>query len=234
MRYGSLFSGIGGMDLGLDRAGMECAWQVEIDEWCRKVLTKHWPDVPKYGDIKELSGEELEPVDLIAGGFPCQPVSVSGYRHGNRDERWLWPAFARILRCLRPEYALVENVPGLLDRGMGEVLGDLAEAGYDAEWASIPAAAFGAPHLRHRIFILAHRDGERIKGCWTGQIQRVAGFSWSEGVRGIEDLQGRPDLPEPLVRRMVDGLSRRVDGLGNAVVPQVAEFIGKRIIESRA
>jgi len=159
MRFGSFFSGIEGIGLGLERAGMTCRWQVEIDPYCLAVLRKHWPDVPKYGDIRALTGDELEPVDLICGGFPCQPVSLAGRRRGAADERWLWPEFARLLRVLRPRFALLENVPGLLaGGGMAEVLGDLAALGFDAEWDCIPAAAVGAPHLRYRVFICAYRN----------------------------------------------------------------------------
>jgi DNA-cytosine methyltransferase len=192
--FGSLFAGIGGIDLGLERAGWTGRWQVEWDEWCQRVLAKHWPDVPRVGDIRDAHavswhegravahpddghGDEigsvraggyrpecsgcLEPVDLIAGGFPCQPFSNAGKRLGKEDDRWLWPEFARVIGELRPRYVLVENVPGLLagHGGMGAVLGDLASLGYDAEWDSVPAAAVGAPHLRYRVWIVAYARG---------------------------------------------------------------------------
>src|SRR5215471_17499230 len=117
MTYGSLCRGIGGIDLGLDRAGFECRWQCEIDEFCRKILAKHWPHVRRYGDIKQLTGGELEPVDLICGGYPCQPFSQAGKRGGENDPRHLWPEFARIIRILRPRYVLLENVSGHLSLG---------------------------------------------------------------------------------------------------------------------
>src|SRR5689334_3925575 len=142
--FGSLFAGIGGLDLGLERAGWTCRWQVEIDAFCQRVLAKHWPDVPRYGDVRSLDAGALERVDLICGGFPCQPVSAAGTRLAEADERWLWPEYARVVGSLRPGLVLVENVPGLLVRGAGDVLGDLATLGYDAEWESIPAAALGA------------------------------------------------------------------------------------------
>src|SRR3990167_7192103 len=139
---------------------MEVRWQVENDSFCSKVLAKHWPEVKRYGDIRTLTGEELESVDLICGGFPCQPVSVAGKRRGTEDERWLWPEFARLLRVVRPRYALIENVPGLLGfGGMSDILRDLAGLRYDAEWSIIPAAAVGAPHLRGRVFIVAYLSG---------------------------------------------------------------------------
>ncbi len=176
--FGSLFAGIGGIDLGLERAGWECQWQVENDPYCTKVLEKHWPDVQRFGDLKEVT--ELPPVDLIAGGFPCQPVSHAGKRKGEADERWLWPEFARIIRLVRPPLVLVENVPGLLSRGMGAVLGDLAALGYDAEWESLPAAAFGAPHLRYRVFIVGYRNTNRvgedsIRGVQKGEKTNASG-----------------------------------------------------------
>ena len=108
MKVGSLFSGIGGIDLGLERAGMEVRWQCEIDPYCRKVLKKHWPDIPCYDDVRNLP-DDIEPVDLICGGYPCQPFSLAGARRGGDDPRHLWPAFASTLRLLRPEWALLEN-----------------------------------------------------------------------------------------------------------------------------
>src|SRR5437764_3790463 len=117
---------------------MRIAWQCEIDPWCQRVLAKHWPGVPRYADIRTID-DRAERVDVLAGGFPCQPVSLAGRGLAQLDERWLWPEFARLVRLLRPRYVLVENVPGLLARGMGDVLGDLAACGYDAEWDSIGA-----------------------------------------------------------------------------------------------
>lgn len=241
MRVGSLFSGIGGLDLGLERAGMRIVWQVEIDPFCRTVLEKHWPHVPKYGDIRQIRGEELEPVDLIAGGFPCQPVSVAGKKRGQEDERWLWPEFARIIRAVRPQYVLVENVPGLLVRGMGDVLGDLAALGYDAEWTLLSAENFGFPHKRERIFIVAYPSGF---GCKSGIIKPVV---FGKNLRTapqneayeFQTTRGRSGrvfgVPYGRICRVVNGVADRLDrfrfrALGNAVVPQVAEAIGRAII----
>jgi len=158
LTYGSLFSGIGGLDLGLDRSGWTCRWQVEKNSYRRRVLETHWPGIRRYEDIREVNFEEVEQVDLVAGGFPCQPVSTAGKRLAQQDPRWLWPEFARAVRILRPRFVLVENVPGLLVRGFGDVLGDLAALGYDAEWEEFPAAAVGAPHLRYRVFIVAYSN----------------------------------------------------------------------------
>ena len=158
MKVGSLFTGIGGIDLGLERAGFEIAWQCELDSWCRQLLHQHWPSVPQYEDVTELRGGQLEPVEMLAGGFPCQDVSVAGRQAGLKEgtRSGLWSEYARLIGEIRPRYVLVENVPGLLVRGMDRVLGDLSSLGYDAEWRTISAADVGAPHLRKRIWIVAY------------------------------------------------------------------------------
>lgn len=447
MRAGSLFSGIGGMDLGLERAGMEIVWQVENDPYCQKILEKHWPGVRRHGDVKtfppaspdsyavcERCGSGCKkPVretygraaarcycefrcDLICGGFPCQPVSLAGRRQAASDPRWLWPHFARIVRLLRPRYVLIENVPGLLSdcegrigrclcgwlgrwrgmrlsteeqglllsesghrnehksqadtdgvreafqgtharqsgedgamgsvgkvdhngaampaisqedcafydpeegssrdadclvrkskakrqrqnslvekpqresreialgatgiesqrtncpvcgrslaestkrtfRPMSEVLGQLSEMGFDAEWATIPASAFGAPHKRERVFVVAYASGERRnRRCPNGRSVKPAEHCSereSETLRKAapdrdrDCVQARIFRPgrevaalprpcwgtdQPGVDRAAHGVPHRVErirGLGNAVVPQVAEWIGRQII----
>ncbi|MGN6759453.1 MAG: DNA cytosine methyltransferase [Thermomicrobiales bacterium] len=304
LTFGSLFAGIGGLDLGLERAGMRCLWQVEIDEYCRRVLAKHWPDVPKFGDIQELRGDELQRVDLICGGFPCQDISNAGKRAGIGGERsGLWSEYIRLVRVLRPRFVLVENVAALLGRGMDTVLGDLAASGYDAEWDCVSARAVGAPHIRERIFVLAYtagcESGERFEpdvqrrrtndskqiglGC-CGISGAVADASCIQlrpescagtdaprhpGARTVSTeyaILAHPDrqslavgevfggnaraeltaferscrarggqwAAEPAVGRVANGIPGRMDrlrGLGNAVVPQIAEFIGRRIME---
>ena len=234
LTFGSLFAGIGGLDLGLERAGMVCKWQVEIDEHATKVLERHWPDVRRWRDIGDFiadaeltesskqqrrrsvggMGRKREPdatsgpesVDVICGGFPCQPVSVAGSQKGVADERWLWDAFREVVRIIRPRYVLAENVPGLLSakdamgrRGglFGGILRDLAGLGYDAEWGVLPAAAFGAPHLRKRVFIVAHAASERSNARGTeceGQQRDVASIGSSEPVAHAEEkvLSKRP------------------------------------------
>lgn len=172
LTVGSLFSGIGGLDLGLERAGMSVKWQVEIDDYCNRVLAKHWPDVARFRDVRDVGAHNLEAVDLICGGFPCQDVSLAGQRAGLEGKRsTLWSEFARIIGELRPRWVLAENVPGLLSsddgRFFGNVLRDLAACGYDAEWDCIPAAAVGAPHRRDRVFIIAHANG-----CQQGRGQQ--------------------------------------------------------------
>lgn len=231
MTFGSLFSGIGGLDLGLERAGMECRFQVEINPFCQKVLAKHWPNVPKYGDICGLTGDELERVDLIAGGFPCQDISLAGRHVGIDGERsGLWVELARIVSVLRPRFVLIENVPALLGRGMGELLGYLASAGMDAEWSTMRACEFGAPHTRARVFIVAHAKEERRGRGWI-----VWPTEKSMEVSRCDSESLRPWSIEPTFPRVAYGVPRRLDrvrGVGNAVVPQVAEWIGKRIMEA--
>jgi DNA (cytosine-5)-methyltransferase 1 len=226
MTFGSLFAGIGGIDLGLERAGMTCKWQVEINPFCQRVLAKHWPDVPRYGDITQLDGSELERVDLIAGGFPCQDISHAGRRAGIRGLRSrLWWDMLRAVRVVRPRHVLVENVSALLDRGMGDVLGSLAEAGYDAEWDNVSACEFGAPHPRERVFAVAYPAGER-----QGQLRWERSAEESATQRHVHWPSSEPGYP-----RVVDGISDRVDrltALGNAVSPVVAEWIGRRIVDA--
>ena len=165
MKVLGLFSGIGGFELGLQRAGFEIAAMCEIDPYCRKVLRKHWPDVPIYEDVRELKGEDIPQVDVITGGFPCQDISHAGRGAGISGSRsGLWRDMARVIGLARPRYVIVENVAALLGRGLDVVLSDLAALGYDAEWHCIPAAAVGAPHIRDRIWIVAypqHSDADR-------------------------------------------------------------------------
>lgn len=227
----SLFTGIGGIDLGLERAGMTAAGQVEIDPWCRKVLAKHWPEVPRHDDVRtaaEWWGGRAAP-DLVCGGFPCQPVSEAGYHAAQDDPRWLWPAFADVVRALRPRIILVENVPGLLDRGMGDVLGDLASLGYDAEWSILSACALGAPHARERLFLVANASGDR----WhQGRQSQHKGQAHLVGA-GLREGHGRAWSAEPRPHGVAYGVPHGMDrnrGLGNAVVPQVAEHIGRLIL----
>ena len=161
---GSLFAGIGGIDLGFERAGFKTVWQVEINPFCRKVLAKHFPDAERFEDVRRVGIRELHSVDVIAGGFPCQDISNAGKRVGISGERsGLWSEFARIIGELRPRFVLVENVAALLVRGIDTVLGDLAAIGYDAEWQVISAADMGAPHLRKRVWIVAYPRCSRME-----------------------------------------------------------------------
>ena len=166
LRVLDLFSGIGGFSLGLERTGgFETVAFCEIDPFCRRVLAKHWPHVRQFEDVTKLKGEDVGPVDVICGGFPCQDISHAGKGAGIEGQRsGLWSEYARLVGELRPSYVIVENVSALLGRGIDRVLGDLAEIGFDAEWHCIPASAVGAPHIRDRVWIIAypqHSDANR-------------------------------------------------------------------------
>ena len=165
LTVGSLFSGCGGLDLGFEGTGYDIKWQCEIDKWCRKILEVRFPGVTIHDDANNLYNAEK--VDILIGGFPCQPVSAAGRKDGINDPRWLWPAFDRAIRHIRPQYVVVENVPGLFNRGFGDVLGSLALSGYDAEWYSLQSSDVGAPHRRKRVYILASdtRSERRREEC---------------------------------------------------------------------
>lgn len=159
---GSLFSGIGGLDLAAEWAGMEIAWQCEIDPFCRKVLQKHWPEVTQYDNITKLDGTKIQPVDIIFGGYPCQPYSHAGKRGGAEDDRALWPQMFRLIQEIRPTWAIGENVAGHVTLGLDETLSDLESIGYSCQPFVIPAVAVDAPHRRDRVFIVAYSKGERF------------------------------------------------------------------------
>ena len=241
LTVGSLFSGIGGLDLGLERAGMRLIWHSEIDPYATRVLAKHWPEVPNYGDIKLIRWNDVEPPDVLCGGYPCQPFSTAGYRRGEHDPRHLWPWVRDAISELRPKYAILENVRGHLTMGGAAVIGDLATIGYDAEWDIVPASSVGAPHRRDRLFIVAYPSGRYGRDQEPYGLRSVFG----QAPEPREPARhGRPDdhwwETEPDVDRVAHGVPARVDrlrGLGNAVVPQVAEYVGRRVVahhESRS
>ena len=165
MRVLDLFSGIGGFSLGLQRAGMQTVAFCEIDPFCRQVLQKRWPEVPIFEDIFKLTKAELvkagvmgdaKPIDIICGGFPCQPFSVAGKQRGKRDDRYLWPEMLRVISEVRPRWIVCENVPGIIKLALDDVLSDLESLGYTCQTFNIPACAVDAPHKRDRIWIVAH------------------------------------------------------------------------------
>ena len=164
MTFGSLFAGIGGFDLGLERAGMTCKWQVEIDDYAGRVLSKHWPSVTRWGDVRTFPpggpGEWL--VDVICAGVPCQPVSHAGKQKGADDERWMWGEALRVVADIQPKFFLAENPIGILNHDGGRtfrgLLRALASVGYICEWDVIAAAHVGAPHRRDRVWLVAHAD----------------------------------------------------------------------------
>jgi DNA (cytosine-5)-methyltransferase 1 len=256
LTFGSLFAGIGGFDLGLERAGMRCLWQCEIDPYCQRVLARHWPDLLLLRDVRGVRADTVPDVRVLAGGFPCQDVSRVGPRTGLDGARsGLWSEYARVVGELRPDYVIVENVPGLLTRGFERVLGDLAALGYDAEWDCLSASAFGAPHVRDRVWLVAYpqsdgrgpRRAGRPAGGGQGQAEQAhrGGVADAGGGRhGLSPEAVRPGrngtfdpgwwATEPELDRVAHGVPDQVDrlrGVGNALLPQIAEWIGRRILE---
>ncbi len=236
-RLVSLFTGIGGMDLGLERAGFRAVAQVEADPWCRAVLRRHWPRVARFDDVRTFNRSSINGhVSIVAGGFPCQDISSAGKKAGITGARsGLWKEMLRVIQELAPPVALVENVSALRNRGLDVVLSDLAESGYDAEWDCLTAAAFGAPHRRDRLFIVAHaqRVGRLVLPVLDG-VARPQPRPWllAEHGRTVK-AYGRRRRAYPRRLRVGTGSSAGVDrvrGAGNAVVPAVAEWIGRRII----
>jgi DNA (cytosine-5)-methyltransferase 1 len=278
LSVGSLFAGIGGFDLGFERAGgFRTAWFCEQDEFCQHVLAQHWPGVPCYPDITQLRAADIEPVDVLCGGFPCQDLSVAGKGAGLAGARsGLWSEYARLIGELGPRYVVVENVSALLARGLGVVLGDLAALGYDAEWDCIPASALGAPHRRDRVWLVAYPGGARrrkvARGAYGDEAPHARGRPTDGGAdvadtdaqrrrEGLRLASGGVERPgqghavgsgeylgegwgrasdaswwaaEPDVGRVAHGIPARMDrlrSLGNALVPQIAEWIGARILD---
>lgn len=242
----SLFAGVGGMELGLERAGMTTVGQVEIDPYCQQVLNRHWPEVPKHDDVTTTPewwvSDDRPTVDLICGGFPCQPFSLAGRQAGVSDERWMWPETERVIRAIRPRYVLLENVAALVRDSVafGTVLADLHQLGFDAEWGTIPASDFGLPTIRERVYVLAYSAG--VDGFARGGVESRRGRRSPLTVRGLcglgvaEREQFARDwlAVEPRVGRLVDGVpnqSHRLRVIGNAVCPPVAEHLGKLILE---
>lgn len=206
---GSLCSGIGGLELGLERAiGGRTIWQVEVSAFCRGILARHWPDATRYEDIHTV-GPELAPVDWVCAGFPCQPASTAGLRRGVEDDRWLWPEVARVVRVVRPRRVLLENVRGLLSldggRPWGACLADLDELGYHCVWGVFHASDVGSPHGRPRLFCLAYMaDTDTRRGEERPAVERDVSVPGESGVRreeladadGVREWEPRGNLPE--------------------------------------
>lgn len=277
LRVLSLFAGIGGFDLGLERTGgFETTEVAELDGYASKVLAKRFSDVPNVGDVTTA---EYGSADIICAGFPCQDISFAGEGAGLAGSRsGLWREVVRAVRMVGPRFTLLENVAALLSRGLDTVLGDLAEIGHDAEWHCIPASAVGAPHRRDRIWIVANPRSEQHEGCRAplsgtlaeelsrtsanaeamfgqafigteqdgdqqsfGEVADAQGErrdrrgSWPEPAGRPEPSDGRWWSAEPDVGRVAHGVPSRVDRLrclGNAVVPQIPELIGRAILAS--
>lgn len=254
MRVGSLFSGaLDGLSMGLEWAGMRTAWQVEKDDWRRAQLARLYPHARQYGEIHGLDTEQLDSVDLICGGFPCQPWSCAGRQKGRDDDRDLWPQMRRVIAACNPRWVLGENVPGLDDKrfmALDGVLSDLEDLGYEAVSFEIPACAVNAPHQRARIFIVAHASQpgpsppkqsgisgpEKQRVCsWPATPERGGPLGAWDDYEWIVGADGKVRRVKPGVRLLAHGVPARsawVSALGDAVVPQVAYMLGLAILEA--
>ena len=220
LTVGSLFSGIGGLDLGLERAGMVVRWQVEIDPACIRVLERHWPKVRRYGDIREINPAELEPVDLLCGGFPCQDVSVAGKRAGlaGRQSSLYWE-FHRIASGLAPRWLVIENVPGLLSSQKGRdfwtILDSLVELGYGVAWRILDAQYFGLAQRRKRVFVVGH-----------------LGEPWSAPAKVLFEPESLPWYPPPRRKAGKAVASLLASGAGTnrpAGIASEVDFLGAEV-----
>lgn len=236
MKHGSLFSGIGGFDWAAECAGIPTLWQVEINPFCRRVLEEHFPFAKRFEDIKSLNGGELDSVDIISGGFPCQPFSRArgARREGINDERYLWPEMERIVRKVRPSWVIVENVPGIDDQELvvDTISADMEAIGYQVGPAlEIPAYCIGSPQMRERIWIVAHANRFRQQ-----KRRRIERLSRKERIETHTCMQNDwpPRFGEiPGVPGMADGIPDRVDrvkAIGNSIVPHIAFEIFKTIL----
>lgn len=244
MYVGSLFSGAGLGDIAAEAIGLSHAWFCECDPYARAVLAQRWPGVPVHSDVRNIHAQNVKQVDIVIGGFPCQDISCAGPGAGITGARsGLWAEYARIIRELRPRYAVVENVKALLGRGIDRVLGDLAEIGYDAEWDVFPAAAFGAPHLRERVILVAYPGGDRRTarapilapgGDLAIHRQPDGPVDWN-GLRlaGPRAQAAVSAYSGPVVCRVDDGGAHWLDRLrclGNGITPPVLQWALSRIM----
>jgi DNA (cytosine-5)-methyltransferase 1 len=175
MRHGSLFSGIGGFDLAAQWMGWENVFQVEIDPFCQKVLEKNFKNVKRYGDIKEFNGTEYRgTIDVLSGGFPCQPFSSAGKRKGKEDDRFIWPEMLRVVREVKPSFIVGENVAGIIGMAIEQVLTEMEAEGYHTETFIIPACAVNAPHRRDRVWIIAYHKSQGLQsGIVEGRTEKA-------------------------------------------------------------
>jgi DNA (cytosine-5)-methyltransferase 1 len=225
VRVLDLFSGIGGFSLGLERAGMTTAAFCEIDPFCRRVLAKHWPETPIYDDVRTLNADRLDAdgitdIDVICGGFPCQPISSAsrGRRLATRDDRWLWPEMCRLVAEVRPAWVVGENVLDLQRLALGQVHADLEGLGYEVRSFDIPACAVNLDHIRPRTWVVgyANREGEPSRAFDVEVARLSRNRRDARGVGASDGVSGRLD-------------SRRLKVAGNAVVPAIVEQFGRAI-----
>ena len=244
MTHGSLFSGIGGFDLGAERAGFQNLWACEIDEFKQQILRKHFPDTQIYSDIKTINPPY---VDVISGGFPCQDISQAQFRYKNNRYRnygikgersGLWSEYARVIRCVRPKYVIIENSPMLPIRGLEVVLCDLAAAGYDAEWQTLSAKAFGFPHLRKRCFIVAYSmQGRRnLNSRYFEYLEELLQSKAPEEVTvPVPPTWDFPQRDDKYIREDNGVLRklyrRRIAACGDAVIPTITEYLFRALVE---
>lgn len=218
MRFVELFAGIGGFSLGFERAGHKCVGHVEINPYAQKVLLKHWPDVPLFPDVRELKGREFRDVEILCGGFPCQPFSSAS--RGRVIEKSMWKDFERVVRLYNPKIVVVENVN---KRAIKEAKEGLEDAGYKCKEFGLGAYEIGAPHKRNRQWLCAHANNESkfysTIDAKMGELPKLQETVW-----GWENYSRAIRVP--------NGLPNRVDRLkclGNALVPQIAEYIGRQL-----
>jgi len=243
LRLLDTFSGIGGFSYAAEHlvGGYQTVAFVEREPFCQSILRKHWPDVPIYDDITTFTPEPGS-ADVVCGGFPCQDISTAGKQAGIKEgtRSGLFYELMRVIRTVQPSYVVMENVAAITSSGLDTVLGTLAEAGFDAEWACIPASAVGACHQRDRWWLVAYANDARSQG-WEPILLRQHTVQWTAGAgdsrSGRLNADWRAYVSEPVLRRGDDGLSGRVDrlrALGNAVVPQVAAIPLQRVKELAA
>ena len=239
LRVIDTFSGIGGFTLaGEQLGGFETVYFVEREPFCQKILRKHWPHIPIHNDIRTFK-PEMGSADVICGGFPCQDISLAGKQAGIKEgtRSGLFYELMRVIRLVRPRYVVLENVSAIVSNGLDTVLGELAEAGFDAEWSCIPASAVGACHQRDRWWCVAYSNNTRSQGL-RGKLEfqqssRQVQVAWCHQSR-MPESNWRRFVSKPVLRRGDDGISGRMDrlkSLGNAVVPQVAQIPLARVLE---
>ncbi len=229
LTHGSLFSGIGGFELGAEMAQIETLWNCEIEDFQGKILSKRFPYAKRYKDITKTEG--LRYVDIISGGFPCQDISVAGKRKGINGERsGLWSEMFRIIREIGPKYVIVENSPALTISGLEQVLCDLSKVGYDAEWQCISNYAFGYPHKRERLYLIAYSNEVRLQSNISidGRFDSIFKQWTSNTDIGYSCAKRIFEIPAHTSVRNDDWFpnwTHRVGSIGNSVNPTVAKYL---------